>query len=57
MTNSNGRIRVEFSMPWYMRLTSLPFLAGGLYFTTTQGRSCGRICLATAIGATTGSVS
>ena len=33
MTNSNGRIRVEFSMPWYMRLVSLPFLAGGLYFT------------------------
>ena len=32
MTNSNGRIRVEFSMPWYMRLTSLPFLAGGLLF-------------------------
>ena len=32
MTNNNGRIRVEFSMPWYMRLTSLPFLAGGLLF-------------------------
>ena len=32
MTNNSGRIRVEFSMPWYMRLTSLPFLAGGLLF-------------------------
>ena len=32
VTNDNGRIRVEFSMPWYMRLTSLPFLAGGLLF-------------------------
>lgn len=33
MTTSNGRIRVEFSMSPYMRLVSLPFLAGGLYFT------------------------
>lgn len=32
MTNTGGRIRVEFSMPSYMRLTSLPFLAGGLLF-------------------------
>ena len=38
MTDSNGRIRVEFSMPWYMRLTSLPFLAGGLYFTYYSGQ-------------------
>ena len=38
MTGSNGRIRVEFSMPWYMRLTSLPFLAGGLYFAYYTGQ-------------------
>jgi hypothetical protein len=38
MTKRNGRIRVEFSMPWYMRLTSLPFLAGGLYFTYYSGQ-------------------
>ncbi|MFO1108370.1 MAG: hypothetical protein U1E61_04205 [Bradyrhizobium sp.] len=38
MTNNGGRIRVEFSMPWYMRLTSLPFLAGGLYFIYYSGQ-------------------
>jgi hypothetical protein len=38
MSNSGERIRVEFSMPWYMRLTSLPFLAGGLYFTYYSGQ-------------------
>jgi hypothetical protein len=37
-TISNGRIRVEFSMNWYMRLTSLPFLAGGLYFIYYSGQ-------------------
>jgi len=37
-TRNNGRIRLEFSMPWYMRLTSLPFLAGGLYFTYYSGQ-------------------
>lgn len=35
---NNGRIRLEFSMPWYMRLTSLPFLAGGLYFIYYSGQ-------------------
>ena len=37
MTTSNGRIRVEFSMNWYMRLVSLPFLAGGLFFLVVCG--------------------
>lgn len=37
-TRNNGRIRLEFSMPWYMRLTSLPFLAGGLYFAYYSGQ-------------------
>ncbi len=37
-TQDNGRIRVEFSMPWYMRLTSLPFLAGGLFFLVVSGQ-------------------
>lgn len=37
-TRNNGRIRLEFSMPWYMRLTSLPFLAGGLYFIYYSGQ-------------------
>jgi hypothetical protein len=27
VTQANGRIRVEFSMRWYMRLPSLPLLA------------------------------
>jgi len=34
---NNGRIRVEFSMRWYMRLPSLPFLAGGLFFLVIAG--------------------
>jgi hypothetical protein len=37
-TQNNGRLRVEFSMRWYMRLTSLPFLAGGLFFLVVCGQ-------------------
>lgn len=36
-TNSDGRIRIEFSMRWYMRLISLPFLAGGGLFLAVSG--------------------
>ena len=32
VTQNNGRIRVEFSMRWYMRLPSLPLIAVGLLF-------------------------
>jgi hypothetical protein len=36
-TQDNGRIRVEFSMRWYMRLISLPFLAIGGLFLAASG--------------------
>jgi hypothetical protein len=32
ITQNNGRIQVEFSMRWYMRLPSLPLIAAGLLF-------------------------
>ena len=38
LMQNNGRIQVEFSMPWYMRLTSLPFLAGGMFFLIVSGQ-------------------
>ena len=37
ITYENGRIRVEFSMRWYMRLPSLPLLAAGLLFLAGAG--------------------
>jgi hypothetical protein len=37
ITHDNGRIRVEFSMRWYMRLPSLPLLAAGLFFLAAAG--------------------
>jgi hypothetical protein len=38
LTQDNGRLRVEFSMPWYLRLTSLPFLAAGMFFLVVSGQ-------------------
>ena len=38
MTISNGRIRVEFSLRWYMRLPSLPLLAVSLLFLVVAGQ-------------------
>jgi len=32
MTRNGDTIRVEWLWEWYLRLVSLPFLAGGLYF-------------------------
>jgi hypothetical protein len=37
ITHANGRIRVEFSMRWYMRLPSLPLIAAGLFFLVAAG--------------------
>jgi hypothetical protein len=38
ITHGNGRIRVEFSMRWYMRLPSLPLIAASLFFLVTAGQ-------------------
>jgi len=38
ITQSNGRIRIEWSLRWYMRLTSLPLLPGSLFFLATAGQ-------------------
>ena len=38
VTQTNGRIRVEFSLRWYMRLVSLPFVAAGLFFLVVAGQ-------------------
>jgi hypothetical protein len=35
---SNGRIRIEFSPRWYMRLLSLPVLAASLCFLVVSGQ-------------------
>lgn len=37
ITQSNGRIRIEFSPRWYMRLLSLPVLAASLGFLVFSG--------------------
>ena len=38
VAQNNGRIRVEFSVRWYMRLLSLPFVAAGLFFLVVAGQ-------------------
>jgi hypothetical protein len=39
VAQANGRIRVEFSMRWYMRLPSLPLLAVSLLFLVVAGQT------------------
>jgi hypothetical protein len=38
ITLPNGRIQIEFSMRWYMRLPSLPLLAVSLLFLVVAGQ-------------------
>jgi hypothetical protein len=54
VTENSGRIRVEFSMRWYMRLPSLPLIAVGLLFLVAAARSSGWTCPVTGAGATIG---
>ena len=39
ITLPNGRIQIEFSMRWYMRLPSLPLLAASLFFLAAAGQT------------------
>ena len=39
VTHDNGRIRVEFSMRWYMRLPSLPLIAVSLLFLVVAAQT------------------
>jgi hypothetical protein len=38
VTQNNGRIRVDLSMRWYMRLPSLPLIGAGLLFLVAAGQ-------------------